>query len=314
MSKRKQAQNSLRNEIKRYDTFLKGAAIISGLVPAVEQRKREAEAKLLFFTHMPDSIIAEFGDRLYGEQKYNEEQTKLHLPVLPAVSRESIRVLSTGTSSSSDYMEITQTYRRSSAIESSQEGTLHFQGLVEPAKVEIVHDTFSKLAEERARNSTLPPRLNRINKNLAKKFKVAQQSYDKAKNGIVGIDQAAIQLRDVLEQLWGGLVILIRKINPRKYNKAELKLNATGKTIAIDCLAADDIAKKRLTELLAIASKIHNEISDADFGKNPLTRDMERLTELYDLWKLVVTDVADYVYLNIRIKGSRVILKKADST
>lgn len=313
MSKRKPAQKSLKNEIKQYDNFLKGAAVISNLVPGIERRKREAEARLLFFTHMPDSIIDEFGDKLYNEQKHHEEVAKLHLPTLPAISRENIRVLSTGTSSSSDYMEITQTYRRSAAIESSQEGILHFQELAEPVNVKIVHDSLSKLAEENAKNKTLPPRLNRINKNLAKQFRIAQQSYDKAKNGILGVDQAAIQLRDVIEQLWGGLVVLIRKINPRKYSKAELKLNAAGKEIAIEYLAADDISKKKLTDLLEKSSKIHDEISKSDFGKNPLTKDMDKLTELYELWQLVVSDLADYVYLNIRIRGSRVILKKADS-
>jgi hypothetical protein len=160
----------------------------------------------------------------------------------------------------------------------------------------------------------LPPRLNRINRNLGKKFRVAQQSYDKAKNGIVGIDQAAIQFRDVLEQLWGGLVVLIRKKEPRKYNKADLKLNATGKRIAIECLAADTVSKQKLTNLLEIVSKIHNEISETDFGKNPLTKDMDKLTEVYDLWTTVVSDIADYIYLNVRIRGSRVIFKTADSS
>ena len=177
----------------------------------------------------------------------------------------------------------------------------------------MVNDTFVKLADERAKSRTLPPRLNRINKKLGKKFRVAQQSYDKAKNGIVGIDQSAIQLRDVLEQLWGGLVVLIRKINPRKYNKAELKLNATGKSIAMECLGAKDINKKKLTELLEIVSKIHDEISKPDFGKNPLTNDKEKLAELYDLWLSVVSDIADYVYLNVRITGSRIVLKEAET-
>ena len=263
MSKRKPAQKSLKNEIKRYNNFLKGAAVISSMVPGVERRKKEAEARLLFFNHMPDSIIDEFGDKLYEDQKHNEEQARLHVPGLPSVNRESIRVLSTGTTSSSDYLEITQTYRHSAALDNSHEGILHFQGQSEPLEVKMVNDAFVKLADERTKSRTLPPRLNRINKKLGKKFRVAQQSYDKAKNGIVGIDQSAIQLRDVLEQLWGGLVVLIRKINPRKYNKADLKLNATGKSIAIECLAANYINKKKLTDLLEIVSKIHDEISTA---------------------------------------------------
>jgi hypothetical protein len=217
MSKGKLVQKSLRNEIRGYDKFLNGAAVISGLVSPVEQREREAEAKLLFFTHMPDSIIDEFGDKLYEEQKHNEELARIHLPVLPAVSRESTRVLSTGTASSSDYIEITQTYRRSAVIKSPPEGMVYFQGSAELAKVEIEN------------------------------------------------------------------------------------------------LAVDEISKKKLTDLLEKASKIHNEISKSDFGKNPLTKDLDKLSELYELWQLVVSDLADYVYLNIRIRGSRVILKKADS-
>jgi len=309
MSERKPTLNSLNSEIKIYDNFLKGAAVMSGIVPDIERRKREAEARRMFFKHMPDSIIDEFGDKLYEDQKNNEEQAKLHVPTLPMVGRESIRVLASGTSSSSDYIEITQTYRRSATFEPSEEGILHFQGPMEYAKVEMVHDTFSKLAEERAKSRTLPPRLNRISKNLGKKFRVAQNNYAKAKNGILGVDQSAIQLRDVIEQLWGGLVILIRNINPRKHNKAELKLNSTGKVIAVEELANTDPNKKKLTDLLEKASRIHDEISDTNFGKNPLADDKEKLAELFELWQSVVSDIADYVYVNVRIKASRVALK-----
>ena len=81
----------------------------------------------------------------------------------------------------------------------------------------------------------------------------------------------------------------------------------------MECLGANDINKKKLTELLEIVSKIHDEISKPDFGKNPLTNDKEKLAELYDLWLSVVSDIADYVYLNVRITGSRIVLKEAET-
>ncbi|MBE0573434.1 hypothetical protein IH575_00825 [Candidatus Dojkabacteria bacterium] len=298
MSEKEEWKKSLENEIEHYDDYLKKAKDITDLVSDVEQKKEEAETKLLFVNSMPEPILSELGGILFVFQKHDEEQLKLHLPVLPTITPETSRYMSTGTSTSSGYFDIIQTYRHSDAVIQSTEETFP---AIDPESVSKVYIAFTDLADKKSKKTSLPPVLDRINKDLGSKFIVAQQSYEKAKNGIVGIDQSAIQLRDILEQLWGGLVNLVRQKDPRKYKGSGLNLDTKGKAIVVANLATDEINAKKLTLLLETVSTIKYQLSETNFGKNPLTKDLDKLTKLYNEWMLVVTDIADFVSLNLDV-------------
>lgn len=297
MSKRNEWKKSLENNIERCDDYLTKAKDVSDLVPNVVQRKKEDEAKLLFVTNMPESILTELGDNLFDFQKHDEEQLKIHLPSLPQITPKTTRYFASGTSSDSDYFDIIQAYRYSDAEEQFSNDMKVSQGDAE--SIEKIRFVFSNLASEKSKKQSLPPILNKINTQLGDKFTVALQNYDKAKNGIVGIDQSAIQFRDVIEQLWGGLVNLVRQKDPRSYKDVKLNLDPKGKMIVVDCLGANEIDKKKLTLLLENLTTIKSQISDSNFGKNPLTKNLEKLTDLYHQWILVVSDIADFINLNI---------------
>lgn len=300
MSQKDEFKKSLENEIEQCDDFLKKAKDIADIVPLVVEHKKEAEAKLVFVDNVPEPIMAERGGILFVFQKHDEEQLNSYLPELPGITPEGRRYLASGSSDSSEYFDIVQTYRRADLQPYNASGEFFTKTDIESLDKVIV--VFSELADEKAKKKTLPPLLNKINNDLGEKYKVAQDSYDKATNGIVGVDQSAIQLRDVIEQLWGGLVKAVREKDPRKYKGVELNLDVKGKGIAVECLAPDQVNKQKLTLLLDSMSTIKAQISDSEFGKNPLNTDVEKLTEIYTKWKLVVTDIVDFVVLNVGLE------------
>ena len=241
---------------------------------------------------MPESILTELGGKLFTIQMHDEAQLKQNLPGLPSITPETIHYMGSSTSSSSSYSIIIKTCRLSSDIVVSQKDV---------ESIDKVSIAFSDLADEKSRKQDLPPLLNKINYQLGDKFTVAQNNYEKTKSGIVGIDQSAILLRDVIEQLWGGLVNFVRQKDPRKYKGVELNLNVTGKRIVVDCLATDEIRRQKLTLLFDNLATIKKQLSDSEFGKNPLTHDLDKLTEIYRQWILVLSDIVDFLKLLLYI-------------
>lgn len=66
-------------------------------------------------------------------------------------------------------------------------------------------------------------------------------------------------------------------------------------------ILGDGYHRKKLTLLFENLSMIKRQISDSNFGKNPLTNDLEKLTDLYHQWILVISDTADFINLNFNI-------------
>jgi len=292
MSQKDEWKKSLDNDAEKCDDFLKKTKDATDLVPAVEHRRKEIEAKIVFVESMPEPVLTELGRKLFTFQLHDEAQLRQNLPGLPSITPEAKRYLTSGTSDSSAYTVIIHTCLEAPNTKLSQ---------TEVESINKVSMAFSDLANDKSRKLNLPPLLNKINNQLGDKFIVALESYEKAKNRIVGIDQSAIQLRDVLEQLWGGMVNMVRQKDPRKYKGVELNLDPKGKKIAVDCLATDDIGKQKLTLLLETLSTIKSQLSETEFGKNPLANNLEKLTELYGLWVLVISDLTDFIKLNLYI-------------
>jgi hypothetical protein len=289
-------KQSLRNKITKRNEFIADIKELSDLAAEAEERNKEDEAKLFFVENMPEPILIEAGRPLFIFEKHDEEQQNKYLPDLGDDVAQARRYMNrSGSTSSSGYMELVEVYRAYDSV------TLPFKGLVvevntEP--VQEVYSVFSDLAEEKSKKENLPPRLNKINVQLGDKFEVALQSYEKAKGGLAGVDQSAIQLRDIIEQLWGGIVNLVRNKDPRRYKGVQLNLDANGKRIAVECLAPDDINKQKLTLLLETLYKLKGELSQTEFGKNPLSKDVEQLKDLYSQWLLVISDIANFISSN----------------
>ncbi len=191
---------SLESENKQYDEFLAGAKEIEELVPHVQERKKETEAKLKFVQAAPEDFLIEFGDSLFMLQKHDEEQAKNFIPKFPRLTAPAMGYIASGTASTSAYAEMSYNFQAYNFDNDNE-------------WIVPVNNIFTSLADEKSKKAVLPSKLDKINERLGEMFSVAGKSFEKAKSGIIGVDQSAIQFRDVLQQLWGGLANLAREKN-----------------------------------------------------------------------------------------------------
>jgi hypothetical protein len=289
VSSRDELNQSLDAEIEGYDKYLKDTRKRIDLAQHVLERKKEAEAKRVFVRFVPDELLDEVGDRLLVIQQNESKRSIALLAGLGEVSSEAQWYLGSGTASSSAYLGMAETVKVYEASE------------IKPEWTGPVIAAYSELADEKAKKVSLPKRLNKIGKKLGDSFNIAQQSVEKARAELIGIDQAAIQLRDVLQQLWGCLANWVRDNCPQ-YKDSELELGREKhRGFAIECLANDDASNVQFTYLLENMASIHEEISETQFGKNPLTNNSAKLIGLYRRWILVVDDVVNYMYRRLQI-------------
>jgi hypothetical protein len=292
VTKKDEIEQSLENEIERIDETVDGIRDLNELVPGLQERRKEAVAKLTFVKYTPDAVFSEFEDNFYDIQKSDEEQAKRYVIPVPEITPEMARYWSSGTASTSSFYEVHST-------------VANFDNLLEVGGHEWakpITDAFSELADEKAKKAELPAKLDSIQEDLGKMFTIAQKNVEKAKSGIVGVDQSAKQLRDVIQQLWGGLADLARKRGPAKYKRRRLALKKIAdRNIVVQCLADNEINAKKLTMLLSSMAKLHLDLSVGEFMKNPLTDDIERLESLYRRWILVIDDVVSYIHWNMAL-------------
>lgn len=251
-----------------------------------------------FVENMPDSILIERGKPLFLIEKHDEEKLETYLPSLTQFTAQAKKLVfssdSTGTSSA--YMDIAKTYRVSDAVLHPYTASFTPE---EAQSVETVYATFSDLAEEKSKKENLPPRLNKINENLGDALILAVENYEKSQIGLILVHQSAMDLRAVLQQLWGGLVVLTRKKNAQILkNRTEMKKDAD-RSIVAECLIDDEVEKKKLISSLDIMARLYSDLSTTDFGKNILGDDKEKLAEIYKLWILTIDDTANSVFANI---------------
>ncbi len=302
MSQKEEWKKLIENKIELRKELIKNVKELSDLATEAEERNKEDEAKLFFVEHMPEQILIERGQPLFLFEKHDEDQLNRCLPGLSKVTSDVRGYMnSSGTTAASSYAEIIETYRSSAPGEGITPFTVDFTPL-ESNSIEEVSIVFSDLAEEKSKKENLPSRLNKINKSLGDMFTIALQNYDKTKIGLGMVHQSAMDLRAVLQQLWGGLVDLARRINPVMTKNHRFEMAKQGDRIfVVECLLTDEIEKKKLVSSLDISAKLYSDFSDGGFGKNLLGNDKERLNRLYKLWILTINDIANAVFSNISL-------------
>lgn len=300
MSKKEEWKKVLENKIASRNKMIAKTKELNKLAADAEEQNKKDKAKLFFLDNMPESVITERGESLYLFEMHDEERLNRFLPDVPSVNQEVKTYMTSGTSDSSEYLAISQTYRKVNFENTPY--TFAFTPS-EFESIEKVYTVFFDLAAETSNKQTLPDRLGKINRNLGDKFKVTIESYQKAKVELVGVDQAAIQMRSLLEQLWGGLLILVRKNISNEFKDSRFALSKEKHRLIIaDALVADDIKRKEFILSLDKMAKIALEISDTEFGKNQLNKDIDKLNEIYTLWILTIDDVVNTIFSNLEIE------------
>jgi hypothetical protein len=279
MTEQEELINSLKREIKDYDDLLKGIKDSNESVPSIQERKREAEAKLLLLEKAPSDFIAETGPRYFPSQLEDEGKlTRMTGDFSGAVKPLFHFMNSTaGTSSASEmafhYLNSDNTWKKP------------------PDWIEVAA-AFSKIAEYKAKKSDLPIKLDKINRDLGEKFLFTLTTIEKAKSKITGVDQATLHMRDVLQQSWAGLLELARKKSSQKLLSLEFK-KPSDRSVIAEILGEDENKKNKLVLLLENMYILHGDLSKTDLTKNPLSNDVARMNELFDRWIIQIDDLVN---------------------
>lgn len=123
--------------------------------------------------------------------------------------------------------------------------------------------------------------LTKINSNLAKEFKQANQACLKADNGILQANEAAINMRNVLEHFIGELLELTRRLEKRQVKKKiKEQWLFISKNLAIGGTSSPEY------ELLQPKHKDHEEIHDelTKICKSQIPSPLPRLIILHIRW------------------------------
>jgi hypothetical protein len=276
-------KKSLENDINTCDEFLQKAKPINELIPIVEERKRETKAKLNFVNNMPEEFLSDVTATLLPIQLNDEIVLKNNLPWLPSTKPGAISAVSSTAGSTSAYLF---TYNK-----------IVNSGYQPDTRMMTVIDDFHSIADEKEKSEDLPLKLDLIIKDLGKMFILAKKSFGKAKAKMVTVSQTATTMRDVIQYAWGGITGLARRRNPealKKLQHPQLKKESNRKLV-VDCLANDAENKAKFELLLGSMSKLYKELSEGDFGKNPMSNDLPRIKDLYRIWILQLDDLVKLV-------------------
>lgn len=286
MAEREDLIDSIEKEIKGYKDALKGIKDLDESVPSIQERIKEAEVKLLVAKNAPVDYMTENAPTLLTMQLYDESRVTLQVEnfrgiVSPMVSEFSS---SSGTTSTYDNLIV-------NLVSNGQPYSA--PPFPFPTWIEPINYAITELAKYKAQKADLPPKLEKIKEDLGKKFTVALATIEKAKNRIVGVDQAAIHMRDVLDQAWSGVANIVKEKNPKrphKYSELHLRKQAN-RTFVAECLGKDEAQNRKLVLLFENMKILHSTLSATDFGKNPLSDDRAKMERLFRSWILLLDDL-----------------------
>ena len=258
--------------------------VLVELVPTIEERKKEAEAKRDFAKNIPEGFIEEHSPKLRLIQLMDEQQLEVKVNVFTTASRDIKIKFESSTGTSSAFQEMAY---MAHALEPRQS--------IEDWKPVI--NQFNQLAQDKSRKSEIPKRLDELHEDLGKMFVIAQQSVIKVKNSIINVNLAASDMKYVLQQIWGKLVHCSQKIDPDKWDGIQHKQfkKQAHRIIASDCLTSNDLDKYKLGMLLDNMYQLHTDLSVTEFGKNPLGKDIVKLDEYYYRWITQIDDLVNLV-------------------
>lgn len=271
MSGKDELHKSVDEEIKDYSEYLSHAKAIADSVPIIEERKREAEAKKIALNNIPDDVMSELAPKLWQIQQEDDEMRWQYLPRLPQVSGRDSFPISTNASTASYFAAVS---------------TIVSTGGAATVWMDPINDAYHELAESKASRIILPGLMGEVRSDLEQMFAAAHESVAKARNGIIGIDQAAVRMRGVVEQLWGSLVSRANKEcrNSVRGQRLELK-KETHRQIIAECLLPLG-TPKTLASLLDDLYALHQDLSPE--AKNILGQDQSKLEQLYTRWVLQI--------------------------
>jgi hypothetical protein len=263
---------SIEAEISDYTEYLRRLRPLVDLVPVVSDRLEDAEAKLVIIDNAPEDFVQEIAPRLIAIQEEDDSARSTWLPVLPETTYVSSAQLSTGTSS--DFYEATIS---SFSVEE-----------VKAEWLQPIADAYFAVANERARSSESNDLAATVHPDLASEYVLTLSSVDKARQRIIGVDQALIRMRDFIEGLWGGLGLHARRSPIVTDWPSSLKLRNEAHRAQVSS-ALGGPKRATLNRWLDDLSVLHSTLSTP--SKDMLSGDTTALDILFTRWALLVHEI-----------------------
>ncbi len=131
--------------------------------------------------------------------------------------------------------------------------------------------------------------LIKIDLRLVDIFSGAFDSVERAKAGIIGMDQSFLRMRDTIQQFWDALVAIAKKNDPKnlKNNNYELKKESHWAAIAIAITSNENniFMVSNLDSLYGIHTELSINLKNDAFSEN------EKFEEIEISWIIALYDI-----------------------
>jgi len=269
-----------KKRIKKGWEYIEYAQRINKHITDVQRQIEADEISLRFIDSLPEELACEFAPRWLQREEKNNAYFEQIMPSFSNINNfdrlNELQITTSGT-----------VYIYASSIyEMETDSNI---GYVDLSKAKFILENYQ---QNLIREGYLQYRLELINKGLGEAFNIAIDSFNKCKAELVGIDQVAIQLRNTLDQAWGGLCEQARSKNndPRRNtNNLQLKKDNDRELVA-DILADHRISKDELVCLLSDMYKLYSSLSALSKRKTP--NDYKNLDDCYNQWIAILDRIS----------------------
>jgi hypothetical protein len=285
MSAKDDLKKSLGNEKEKVKGFLTYSVTIANLTPDAQRRLREIESEEKVIDILPNDIAEEIAGKILPIQLNQERKASLFYPQPSTLSDEAIQYMLNSSGSATVYVNHINTF-------TGYEFQAGNYAWVEPANA-----IFAELAEDVNRRNRIQNRLSNLNPELGESFKVAEDTYEKAKGGPNLVYQGVMGMRNVLQSFWGELTALARNKNPgktKKFSGLQRKKEEHRKIVA-ECITDADEDRRKLNYHLNILNGLYDDMSQTEIGNNNLADDIPRMESLHTTWIILLSDIVGFI-------------------
>lgn len=268
MSNAEDLKRSVQNEYEHWDKTIKKIKLLADLIPNLEERKKEAKAKMVFVNNMPLDFLEEISPNLIQIQIADENKiANFKMDDISISASYPLSNLSDTSGSISSFDSFTNLIKDNSSPSEAV-----------PTKIT---QEFQLLADEKAKKLSILENLRKINIELEAVYIQVNDNYIKCLNGIMNINQVAMDMREIIRMLWGELSQIAKTKHPENFNFQHNQHKTENHRIAVAKSLSNSFDKQhRIQRNLKIMYDLTIKISSTDFGKYPLAKDMEKLKEI----------------------------------
>jgi hypothetical protein len=256
-----QLKKAIQDDIDDSEKKLTAIRMWTYAAPHIQSRKSELQSLLDILNVLPPDVVDELAPTLLQIQREARFRFNFGLsPLYTPDPNKTVQYSSSGTSS---------VYLPSIISLANTDPPPEWAAR---ALASIQH-----LAQDRARRAELPAKLASIDPGIPATFAAALDSYDKAKSRIVGLDNAVMRMRDLVEHVWRGLTSKARARCPTLAKHLEHK-KPTHRQAVADCLtknAKSAHLRRHLDDLYSLFGELSKP------GKDPAFDDSQRTDEFF---------------------------------